>query len=701
MDLTKLLRPKKIAIVGATEKETMAGFACRMFIEQCKNRLSDLYLVALKNETVYGIKCYRKLEELPEDIDLAVLCTPKSAVMGLLEEAADKGAKAAVVFASGYGETGKPEDIALESELVSRAKALDIAVMGPNCAGFLNFIDRVFSFGFLFQAREAPGKVGLVSQSGQVCMGLMESAKASFSYVISSGNSKVVTIEDYFDFLVDDDSTAVVAAYVEGIRNPQKFTEVLKKAAQKQKPVVILKAGRSQKGSRAAASHTGNLSGSDKNIDALFQKFGVIRVDDLEELLSVSAAITTLKNLPKRNALAFVNISGGETTISADAGSLCGLELPDFGEDTVKKLKAVLPPFATAQNPMDLTGGSNGDTFEQVARIVLDDPDIEMLVTSLQITEKISDVTIYDFLDGLIRYCEKGNGKPVAVVPLIESSREQEVLERLREVGVPILPPPNYGYKVIKKLMDYSAFLETLDSRTLSIACPKEPRGKGRVALSEHASKEFFKSYGIPCPEEAVAPTMEEAVAAANSIGYPVVMKIESPDILHKSEAGGVKLNIKDDAAVRKSFQIILQNAKAYAPGANINGVLVQHMLPSGLEAIVGANCDPQLGPMVLFGLGGIFTEVFRDAALYPAPFNKGEAMKMIASIKGGKLLQGYRGKPKLDVDALADALVSVSRLAVENKDRLLEMDINPLFVYPEGEGVAAADGLIVLSRGE
>lgn len=704
MDIKRLLRPEKIAIVGATEKETMAGFASRMFVEQCRERLLDLYLISLKNQEVFGIPCYQNLSELPGTIDLAVICTPKSTVPQLIEEAAAKGAKGAVVFASGYGETGKPEDKKLEEELTAQCRRLDMALMGPNCAGFLNFADRVFAFGFLFHARESAGKVGLVSQSGQVCMALMESEKTSFSYVISAGNCKIVNIEDYLEFLVEDEDTKVVAAYVEGIQNPEKFAGVLKKAADKKKPVVLLKAGRSEKGSRAAASHTGNLSGSDKNVDAFFRKFGVIRVDDLEELLSVCTAIATLPVLPKRNRLAFVNISGGETTISADAGYLHGLKLPDFSPDTVQALREVLPPFATAQNPMDLTGGSNGDTFEKVAKIVLEDPEIDMLVTSLQITKKISDITIYDFLDGLIRYCETHGEKPVAVVPLIESSREAEVLERLRAVGVPILPPPHYGYRVIKKLLDYTDYLETMDQRTLSIAV-KSPQDissgtkQGPRALSEHESKLLFQKFGIPCPGEKIAVTEEEAVLAAEEMGYPVVLKIESGDILHKSEAGGVKVGIQNEAEVRTSYREILENAANYNPDAVINGILVQQMLKPGMEAIVGVTCDPQLGPMILTGLGGIFTEVFQDAALYPAPLNLWEAREMILSLKGSKLFQGYRGKPPLDIDALARVLVQVSSLAVAYKDTLMEMDINPVFVYPKQEGVSAADGLIVLGE--
>lgn len=696
LELNKLLCPQKIAIVGATEKETMAGFATQMFLMQCEQRREDLYLVSRSNKEVHGKACYGKLEDLPENIDLAVICTPKATVLSLLEEASAKGAKGAVVFASGYGETGKKDDIALEEELIQKATELDMAVMGPNCAGFLNFVDRIFSFGFLFQARTKAGEVGVISQSGQVCMALMESDKLNFSYVISAGNSKIVSMEDYMEFLVYEKHTKVIAAYLEGIQNPEKFAAVLKTAAKNKKPVVVLKAGRSEKGVRAAASHTGNLSGCDKNTDALLKKFGAIRVDDLEEMLSVCMAITTLPSLPRKNAFAFVNISGGETTICADAGSLYSLDLPDFSEETTSRLKKVLPLFATAQNPMDLTGGSNGVTMENVVRIILEDPQIDMLVTGLQITREISDVTIYDYLEGLIRYCRSGNGKPVAVIPMIESGRDSAILERLREVGVPILPPPHYGYRVVRHLLDYTDYLDTVPKRTLELYASSQKLSRTHKALSEHESKQELRAYGIPCPQEKIARTSGEAIQIAEDMGYPVVMKIESPDILHKTEAKGVKIGISGQEEVAQAFDEILENAKAYDPTARINGILVQEMLKDGTEVIVGINNDMHLGPFVLLGLGGIFTEIFQDVVLYPAPINQWEARHMIDSLKGKPLFYGYRGKEVLDVEALADFLVKVSRFAVDKKDSLSEMDINPVFVYPKGEGVSAADALIV-----
>ena len=698
MDLDKLLRPRKIAIVGASEKETMAGFVTRLSLGLPHGRGNDYYFVSTSNPEVFGRSCYKKLADLPEPVDLAVFCTPKQTVAGLLEEAAQKGAGAAVVFAGGYGETGKPEDQKLEEELKELAERLDIAVMGPNCAGFVNYVDSAAAFGFLCKAYEEPGQIGLISQSGQICMAMMESPKINLSHVISCGNGSIVTAEEYLDFLVEDPSTKVIAVYLEGIHNPEKFALTLKKAALAGKPIVILKAGRSRQGQRAAASHTGNLSGSDQNVEALFKKFGVIRADDLEEMLSICDALVTWKTLPVGDGVAFVNISGGETTISADAASLHHLSMPDFDDDLRARLRAALPDFATAQNPMDLTGGSDGETFYQVADIVLGSPDISILVTSLQITEEISDITIHDFFEGLLKYAQNGNGKPMAIVPLIESGRDLDIARKARAAGIALLPPPHYGYRVIKKIMDYSAFQRDRPARTLEFAFGGSSPGQRR-ALSERESKDLFKAYGINCVPELLATSADQAAEAAEKFGYPLVLKIESPDIPHKSDIGGVALNIGDEKALRESYDRIMRNARAAAPEGRLNGILIQPMLPPGFEVIVGVNNDPQCGPIVLVGAGGVMTEVLADVALYPAPFTRHEARGMIASLKSHKLFGGYRGGPPLDVEALAEALAAVAKLAVDHRETLAEMDINPLIVYPRGEGVTAVDGLIIMKE--
>ena len=701
MNLNKLLRPKKVAIVGASEKENLGGFAVRMMMEHGSSRYDDFYLVNPGRDKVFDKECYHSLQEIPGDIDMVLVATPKHTVEEILRDAHSKGARGAVVLASGYGETGKAEDIEAERSLKALCQELDMALMGPNCAGYMNFVDNMLAMGFLTTTREKPGKVGLVSQSGMICTLLLDSDKVDFSYVISCGNSKIVEVVDYIDFLVDDEDTKVIASYIEGISDAGKFIKVLEKAARKKKPVILLKVGRSPEGEKAAASHTGSLAGSDKSFEAIFDKFGVIRVDDLEDLAGVSNMFATLDKLPAGSSVVSVNGSGGETGISSDVGFQYGLDYPKFSDETIGELEKALPDYATINNPLDTTATICYDTdiFAGSMKIIAGDPAFDLVVVGITVVDELTDLCVKHMSEGLAKYkAENPDGKPVIVVPAVESGRMRDYVDMLSEAGIPVMPPTYYAYKHIRILLDYVKWQKSLSKRTLEVALPENTQGK-RVPLSEHDSKEMLAEYGIPVPPEKIAKTADDAVAYAAEIGYPLVMKIESADILHKSDAGGVKLNVNSDSEVLENFRLIMENAKAYKPDAAINGILMQKMLPKGMEVIIGVNNDPVFGPMVLLGLGGVFVELFKDVALYPAPFGKDEAKVMIDSLKSSKMFYGYRGDAPKDVDALAETLVKISDFAVEKKDSLVELDINPLFVYEKGEGVAAVDGLIVIRK--
>ncbi|MEA5048651.1 MAG: acetate--CoA ligase family protein [Eubacteriales bacterium] len=702
MDLKKLLKPAKIAVVGASEKENLGGFTARMMLAHAGERIDDVYFVNPGRERVFDRPCYPSLSALPERIDLAVIATAKPTVETLVEEAAQKGAGGVVVYASGYGETGKPEDIQAEESLKTLCRRLDIALMGPNCAGFINMADHVPAMGFLTTVHQNAGRVGLVSQSGMICTLLSDSGKTDFSYIISCGNSKVVEVVDYIDFLVDDEDTGVIAAYIEGVSNPTKFLATLKKAAKQQKPIILLKIGRSEAGSRSAASHTGSLSGSDAAFDAVFQKYGVIRVDDLEDLVGMSNLLSTLPILPKGDRVVSLNGSGGENGVSCDVGHLYGIHFPPFSTGTAERLKSILPDYASTNNPLDTTATICYDTevFADAAEIIINDPNFDLALVGLTIVSEMTDLCVKHMSEGLVKLIsEKRIDKPVIVVPAVESGRMPEYVNLLKNAGIPVTAPCFYAYKHVKKLLDYCKWRAALPDITLEDAVLSHPDSNRRTALSEHKSKEMLRSFGVRIPREAIVHDAGEAVEAASGIGFPLVLKIESDDILHKSDMGGVILNIQSKAAAEEAFRRILENAAKNRPDARINGVLVQEMVPSGLETIIGVNRDKLFGPMVLFGLGGVNTELLRDVALYPAPFGKAEALRMIGSLKLAKLFSGYRGGAALDVDALAKLLSDVSRFAYAQRDSLAELDLNPVFVYEKGKGVAIADALIVLEE--
>ena len=696
MNLNKLLKPTSVAVIGASEKEGFGGDVCRNILSYVEDR-SHVYFIHPKRDSVFGVPCYKSISDVPENVDLMVICTSQKTVIPLLQEGAKKGVGGAVVFASGYGEVGTAEGKQNEAELIAAAKELDIAVMGPNCAGFVNYIDNVQAFAFISAKRDRKGSVGVVSQSGQLCLSMMDDPGMRFSYNISAGNGKIVQMEDYMDFLVDDEDTKVVSIYIEGVKNADKFAAVLKKAAEKRKPVVILKAGRSAKGGAIAASHTGSLSGSDASFDAVLKKFGAIRVDDLEELIAMSLMLSTMKRMPEKATFASMNLSGGETGICADVGSLNGIEYPDFTEETLKKLKEQLPSYASPNNPLDMTASLSydADLYAGALRTVMDDPNIGMVLIGYTLLLEIADPCIHYMYKGIEKVVQEkgGNCKPIAMIPFAENTRNPEYQEKLFQIGVPVLPPPVYAFKLLRHLADFIAYEP--ETKTLELAVG-HPKSEETQALSEHESKQELKVYGVPVPDEVIVTSKEEAAQFAKNHPGPLVMKVESADILHKSDVGGVKLNVCGPEAAEKAYEEIMESVTEKRPDAHINGILTVPMLDAGVEIIIGVNNDPQFGPMIMVGMGGVFVEVFKDVALYPAPLKEEEALEMLKSLKSFKLLNGYRGTEKCDIKALCQTIVAISNYAQANKDVLKELDINPLFVYPEGKGVGVADALIV-----
>ena len=694
MDIKKLLKPNKLAIVGASEKEGFGGDTCRNVMTYMEE--DKYYFINPKRDAVFGKPCYASISDLPEDVDLLVICTPQSTVEPMLIEGAKKGVRGAVVYASGYGEVGTEEGRAAEASLMQLCKELDIALMGPNCAGYANFIDKMYPFAFISEERDRTGSVGVVSQSGQLVLSMMDSPRMKFSYGISSGNSKICTMEDYLEFLVEDEDTKVIAIYLEGVKEPVRFVSALKKAAEISKPVVILKSGRSDKGQAIAASHTGSLSGADKVYDALFDKFGVIRVDDLEELMSTAQALATLKTLPGAGGLSCISLSGGETGICADLGQLTGIEYPDFEAETLKKLNELLPSYATPNNPLDSTATLSYDSekYASVLEAVMRDPNISLVAVGYTLLQEIADNAIFYMSEALEMVCTKDWAKPVVMLPFAENTRNRAYFDKLEKIGVPVLPTSLYAFKVIKNILNFAAYRK--EDHNFNVIIPDGGIPQDMIgAFTESESKKIVSKYGIECGKFEVAESRDQAAVIFRRMGIKkAVAKIDSPDILHKSDVGCVKLNLTDETSVMSAYDEILANAKKHCPDARIKGVQICDMAPLGTEMIIGVKNDPQFGPCVLCGLGGVFVEIFKDTALGLAPLSREEATKMVFSLKGVKMLQGYRGNPKGDIDAFVDAIVKISSLACEHGNQMSELDINPIFVYEKG--ICAVDALYI-----
>ena len=690
MDLRKLLKPRSVAIIGASEKAGFGGDTTRNYLKFSKN-LDHVYFVNPGKDQLFGRRAYHSVLEIEEDIDLVILCTPKKTIIPLLNEAAQKKCGGAVVFASGYSETGE-EGKAAQAELVEEAERLGIAVMGPNCAGFSNFIDGVFAYAFLVEERDRSGNIGMVSQSGQIVLGALDSPSMGFSYAVSSGNSCNVKVEDYLDFLVDDPDTKVVSAYIEGITKPKQLTETFRKAAVKKKPIVILKTGRSGKAQELAASHTGSLSGADKVLRAIFKRYGVIEATDLEELMGITTALSWLAELPRGKRMVFMNVSGGEAGVTADLADEYGIELAEYKAETKAYLETLVPDYGTVNNPFDMTAGIgyNTEAMRSAMEAISNDENVDAICIAYTITPEIWDDTIAHMVEAASLAREISGMKPVFWLPFIEHTRHQGSADILRRSGAALLPSGRYGCDAIKKILEFANF----SFQDFEAAIPEKKCAESR-GLSEYDSLNYLKDHGVPIPLQAIAASKEEAAEVAEQLGYPLSVKIHSADIQHKSDVGGVRLNIKNKSELLDAFDEIMENCAKNAPNAKLSGVLIKPMLKSGVEMIIGVNNDKDFGPMIMIGMGGVFVELFKDVQLAPAPLTLEQAEQMLKELRSYPLLNGYRGKPVCDQKALAELLVKISILAADGKDDVKELDINPVFVTDEG--VAIADALLIL----
>lgn len=695
MNLEKLIKPKSIAVVGVTDKP---GFGRGAAQGALVSRIADhAYFVHPKREELFGKKCWPSLTALPEVVDCVVLCTACHTVPGLLREAGELGVGAAVVYASGFSEEGTPEGAALEEELKDIARQYDMAIQGPNCMGMINNVDKVNLWGghTHWDLEDDSHGIAVVAQSGFIPSEILNTDFFNVSYAVSSGNGNVVTLEEFLEFVIEDEKVSVVALYLEGVRNSRRFLSALKRAAELRKPVVILKSGRSARGAVAAASHTGSMAGSSRAFASIFEKYGVIAADTLEEFMCLAQTMSVLNgSIPARKEYAVISFSGGESTLSADLAEETGVELAEISEETKAEISKYIPGFAVAKNPLDATTSlfHDDDKTIGILKALQADPAVGAITVGTNV-KKDADATTMDLCGAIAKAKAQGVTKPVFAIPSLEGYRCREARKILEDAGVPLMSSMGTSFKCLRQIAAFADY--DASRRTLTEAVPGK-HGDRTVALSEFDSKAEMKQYGVPVPDQIIARGEDEVKAAAARMKKPLVLKINSDEILHKTDAGGVKLNITGEAQAVDAYREILANVARNKPGAAVDGVLVQEMAPAGVEIILGVTNDAQFGPMLLVGLGGVFVEVFKDAVLYPAPMSKEEAGALLKRLKSYKMLTGYRGSPPCDIDALTDMMVKIAGYAYEHRDEVKEMDLNPVFVYPEGQGVCAVDALIV-----
>jgi acetate---CoA ligase (ADP-forming) len=627
-------------------------------------------------------------------------------VVETLEQAAGIGAKAAWVLAAGFAEAG-PEGEALQRDLAATAARHGLLVCGPNCVGMFNLHARSATYSVALPAAIPRGRVGGVFQSGAVCMGIANSNRGlGFSTIISSGNEALLDSADYIAHLARDPETSVILAFLEGIRQPAKFLAAARLAREAGKPVLVVKVGRSAIAQRAALAHTGALAGSNAVHEAVFAAHGIVRLDSLDELLE-AAELFLKASLPAGPGIGMLTLSGGQIGLIGDEVQATKLECPELSEPIRARLSQVLPPYSAIANPLDAWGAGNFEqTYPACTAIVADEPAVDLIAVSRDSPPGIAAREVWQssvIVDAAAEVSRR-TGKPVVVFSNIANGCDPDVQRRAAAAGLPLLQGTRASVRALDAFVRYAAWRRSPPASraaspidAVALADLRRDLARQPSALTEHAAKMVLAAYGIPVTREALAASGEQAVERAEAIGYPVALKVQSPDVPHKTEAGAIALGVGDAEGVRRAFDRLIDNVSRYDPRARIDGVLVQEMVAGPVaEVIVGSLVDAEFGPVVVFGLGGIFAEVFQDSALRLAPVDRQAALDLVAGIRAAPLLRGFRGRPAGDVEAVADVIVRLSHLAADLQDEVSAVDINPLMVLPAGRGVRAADALVV-----
>ena len=692
----KMINPRSIAVVGATPRLQYGGRFLVSALE-AKDRVR-VYPVNPRYDEINGVKSYASVMDLPEAPDVVGVVVPHDQVLDVLKESHAKGAGSAVVISAGFAERGGNERRDLQGELGAFARDSGLRISGPNCLGLVNLKDNIWVTSSSRRAAGLTGSIGLVCQSGATAFGPFLARAVEngigFSHIISTGNEADLDFADFARYLLDDPATSVIAGFVEGFKHAEKFIEVAKLAAERSKPIVLIKIGRSELGAKAARSHTAALTGADARYDAIFSQYGVIRVQDYDELLEV-ANLFALAPKPDVPGIAVVSHSGGISSLTADMCGQAGLDLPPLGDMARNGINAILKGFGWASNPADVTGFANKEAFPQILKHMIDDPQVGTLV----VASGGADAQAQEVIN-------RRDQTKKSVVFLWTGGRDaKNGLPLLKKAGIPIFYKPDGLARGLQRRLAYHTWREHRLQDGFAAAPARTPQQDeaisraldlGQQTLSESQGKQLLAAWGVQSAREYITESEKAAVEAGEQLGFPVAIKVDSPDILHKTETGVVRLNLCDVAQVRAAHAEVLANAKTHSPQARIVGVSVQEMVRDGVEVIVGVSYDPQLGPMLLFGSGGVMVEVYNDVSLRHCPITHSEAQSMIAEVKGSRLLQGFRGKPAADVEALADTLVQISHLAIQFEGKLEELDINPLMVLPAGKGVRAVDALLV-----
>lgn len=696
-NLQALFSPRSVAVIGASHSRLKLGHIVLRNVRE-SGYPGPIYPVNPKGGRIEGLTVYPSIEAVPGPVDLAIVVVPSDAVLPVVQGSVRKRVRAVIVITAGFRETG-PTGAATEKAIAETAAAAGVRLLGPNSLGI---IDTTTPLDASFAAQTPlSGDVAFMSQSGALCTAILDWARPrglGFSKFVSLGNEANVTETDLLDLWQDDPRVRVIAAYLEGVANGSRFRAVAS-AVTRRRPVVVLKAGRTHVGAGAVTSHTGTLAGSDVAYSTAFREAGIIRANTTEELFDVAMALASQPLPPGRN-LTIITNAGGPGIIATDAAAEAGLQLTTLSPATVTRLRQCLPPAASVRNPIDLLGDAGPDRYRVALDTALADPHtsaVLVILTSQQSTD--AEATARVIVEAL-----NGANRPV-LTSFMGSSGVKTGVAILNTAGIPNFPFPERAVTALAAMANYAAWrLHPVEKpRHVAVdqaraqAIIERASASGQPLLDSFDAAQVVHAYGIPVPRGGLAHTPEEAVRLADEIGFPVVLKVVSPHLAHKSDVGGVKLRIKSAGDVRRAYAEILESIHLRVPNATIEGIAVWQTAPPGLEAIVGLSTDPTFGHLLMFGLGGIYVEALKDVSFRLIPVTPGQATAMIEEIRGYPILAGIRGQPPADLSAIADVIERVSQLATDFPV-VRELDLNPLIVYPDSQGVLAVDVRLILS---
>jgi len=691
--LDKIFRPRSIAVLGVTPTPgTVPNDIFRNLLTS--NFQGVLYPVAPGKRSINAVPAYRYVTDIPGEVDLAVIVFPASVAEKALEQCGQKGIQGVIIISAGFREVG-PAGAAREQRLKDVCLRCGIQLIGPNCLGVINTEPDVCLNASFARKMPAEGRIAFLSQSGALCTAVLDYARGKqigFSKFVSFGNKAGVTEVELLDYLHQDPRTDVILLYLEELRSGRALIDAARRITRgpNAKPVLAIKSGRTPQGAHAAASHTGSLASEDSICDAVFREAGIVRVGSIEELFN-TAILLAYQPMPRGDRIAIVTNAGGPGVMATDAAVQAGLKMAQFAPRTTEALKASLPAAANIKNPVDVIGDARADRYVSALQAVLDDDGVDQALVILT-PQSMTDI---DEIARAICRIHSACRKPIAC-SFMGACDVATGIDLLQSDHIPHYILPEWACRAMADVQRVRRWRESKDEAVP----PLEPKadlvrsaldGAGEGYLPEHRCLQLVQAYGLPVPPHRLCLSAQEAAEFASTIGFPVALRVVSPEVVHKFEVGGVALNLGDAAAVRQAYEEMIRRVTAAVPDAQITGIVVRPMIPPAHEVILGAKRDPIFGPVLMFGLGGLFVEILKDVTFALAPVGPTAANRMVRGIKARAILEGARGTPPADTDAIRDCLWRLGRL-VEDHPRIQEIDINPLLVAASGQGATIAD---------